>query len=346
MTTGDQFFRVSQRRLFISTLAVSLAATSPLFADSTAFLRGDSNADAGVDVTDAVHLLEYLFREGTAPPCLDAADANDSAAIDLTDAVAILFHLFASDVAIPPPGTLTCGPDPISDGLGCARHAFCDEQTAPDLSLLSDRFDGATLDPAWSIRRPELLDIAVEGGSLNLVLNQSALWFNTSRGPLLHKLVTGDFTVTATVRARSASQPDQPPVPLIHLGGLMARNPSGETAGVGENYIFIVVGRDVDNLSVETKTTVNSASDFVGPSWPSGDAELRICRRGATFRLYKRAIGAAAWTLAMTYVRSDLPATLQVGPVIYGPSGTPDLRVSFDEVIFANAADDASCAAD
>lgn len=101
--------------------------------------------------------------------------------------------------------------------------------------------------------------------------------------------------------------------------------------------------RREDDLSVETKTTRDGQSDYEGPPWPSGDADLRICRLGPTFRLYKRAIGDGAWTLGATYARDDLPAALQVGLNIYSIAPRPDLLATFDEVRFAPAAAEADC---
>jgi hypothetical protein len=63
--------------------------------------------------------------------------------------------------------------------------------------------------------------------------------------------------------------------------------------------------------------------------------------RGHRFSLYKRTPGAAAWTPAATYDRPDLPATLQVGPNLYAPSG--DLRVTVDWFHFAAVASAADC---
>ena len=37
------------------------------------------------------------------------------------------------------------------------------------------------------------------------------------------------------------------------------------------------------HLAVEHKTTTNGESDFGEMPWPSGDAELRLCRVGGTF---------------------------------------------------------------
>jgi hypothetical protein len=112
-----------------------------------------------------------------------------------------------------------------------------------------------------------------------------------------------------------------------------------------ENYVFVVVGFDVNDLSVETKTTVNDVSHFVGPPWPDADAELRICRLGADFRLYKRRIGALEWTAAATYERPDLPAELQVGLVVYTSVHPADVAGRFEAVEFASVEDEAGCAA-
>lgn len=209
---------------------------------------------------------------------------------------------------------------------------------AGSIADLSDDFGGAALDPSWQIFRPELVDLVVAGGSLSITPNQRVLWFNDSQGALIHKRLTGDFTVTATVRARSAATPAQPPSMPIHLGGLMVRSAVPAGQGTLEDYVFIVAGYDENDLSVETKTTVDGTSTYQGPSWPSGDAELRICRQGATFRLYKRALGAGSWTLAATYTRNDLSGAVQVGPNAYANSDTPDLVVSFDQVTFTDAA--------
>ena len=40
------------------------------------FLRGDANSDTGIDISDAVFTLTYLFSGGGEPTCKDAADAD------------------------------------------------------------------------------------------------------------------------------------------------------------------------------------------------------------------------------------------------------------------------------
>jgi len=214
---------------------------------------------------------------------------------------------------------------------------------ANDVSKLSDFFDGNTLSPDWMVFRPEVLNIAVANGALSLRLDQQALWFNDNRGPLVYKYVTGNFRVTARVQVRKASNPAESPTNAVHLGGLMARDPQGEMPGASENYVFVVAGFDEVDLSIETKSTVNSVSTYEGPAWPSSDAQLRLCRLGSKFYLYKRAVGASKYGLAQTYDRPDLPAKLQVGANVYSYT-TPDLVAQFDEITFASAATQVDCA--
>ena len=84
------------------------------------FLRGDSNRDGHVDLSDAVYTLGYLFLGGPAPACADAADADDSGLVEITDSIRLLGTLFLGDEALPPP-TGEPGPDPTADGLPCVE---------------------------------------------------------------------------------------------------------------------------------------------------------------------------------------------------------------------------------
>ena len=122
----------------------------------------------------------------------------------------------------------------------------------------------------------------------------------------------------------------------------MARNGNGGR----ENYVFIVVGDDGDGLSVETKTTENAESKYEGPAWDSADAELRLCRFGETFHLYKRHIATnEAWTLAKTFDRPDLPDALQVGVNIY-TDREPDLQIRYDNIAIESITSEADCQTD
>jgi hypothetical protein len=86
--------------------------------DGSIFVRGDSNGDGSVDISDPVATLDSLFLGGPQPRCEDAADANDDGAMDLTDAVATLDALFLDPEPLPAPYP-DAGADPTADTLGC-----------------------------------------------------------------------------------------------------------------------------------------------------------------------------------------------------------------------------------
>lgn len=207
----------------------------------------------------------------------------------------------------------------------------------------SDTFRGGSLSRSWSILQPDLVRTTVRGGALSLELTGPALWFNASTGVLVHKAVTGNFKATTTVRTSSAANTGEPPAPAIRLGGLMARDPASDSTQL-QSYVHIVAGNGPDGvLAIEHKTTQNSTSVYEAPAWPSGDAQLRICRLGSTFELYKRPLGSKRWQLGASYDRPDLPLTLQVGADVYSPNAPPDLRVRVDEIRFQRVANASGC---
>src|SRR4030095_9597699 len=86
------------------------------------FRRGEVDGDGAMDLSDAIAVLDRLFRGAGELACPDAADANDDGELNLTDPISILSRLFLGGEALPPPGPLDCGPDPAPDGLGpCPR---------------------------------------------------------------------------------------------------------------------------------------------------------------------------------------------------------------------------------
>jgi hypothetical protein len=91
--------------------------------ERTFFRRGDVDASAVVDITDAIGILDYLFVGNVMPACGDAADADDSGTVDITDPIRVLHYLFTGSAAIPAPGPSTCGPDPSDDGLDVCESA-------------------------------------------------------------------------------------------------------------------------------------------------------------------------------------------------------------------------------
>jgi hypothetical protein len=179
----------------------------------------------------------------------------------------------------------------------------------------------------WKTINPAFVEIGATQGGLALTLTHRALWFQASQGVLFYTVIDGNFRASATVSTSRTSDSSLAPGGdgTVQLAGLMARAEVPQ-----ENYVFVVVGSDANGLSVETKSTKDGQSTFAGPDWPSSDADLQLCRVGATFTLWKRAADSNAdWTLARTIERPDLPASLQVGANIYSDS-PPDITALFD----------------
>ncbi len=85
-----------------------------------AFIRGDANGDALIDIGDPVYGLSYLIDNGAAA-CLDAIDFNDDGAVDMADPIHGLSYLFSNGPSTPPPSSV-CAVDPTSDGLDCGEY--------------------------------------------------------------------------------------------------------------------------------------------------------------------------------------------------------------------------------
>jgi hypothetical protein len=82
------------------------------------FIRGNANADEGLDIADPVWILNALFHDGRPSPCADAADSNDDGQVDISDAVHVIRYLFLTGEAPPPPFP-ECGLDGTEDEIGC-----------------------------------------------------------------------------------------------------------------------------------------------------------------------------------------------------------------------------------
>jgi hypothetical protein len=105
---------------------VSDNGTVPCTDTTSVLRRGDSNTSGSVDISDALSTLGFLFAEGSAPSCPDAADANDDGLVDISDAVRTLNFLFLGTEMIPPPGPMGCGIDPTPDELSeCSYEDGC-----------------------------------------------------------------------------------------------------------------------------------------------------------------------------------------------------------------------------
>lgn len=110
--------------VFSSLVGVNFATGLPIIdlsvvTPTSAFVRGDCNADQSVDVSDAVSLLGILFIPGFPPAaCDDSCDSDDDGSVDVGDAILLLSTLFVAGPMLSPP-TPPCGADPTTDAIGC-----------------------------------------------------------------------------------------------------------------------------------------------------------------------------------------------------------------------------------
>jgi len=73
--------------------AFETLATGPFY------LCGDSDGGGTVDISDAVHLIAYIFGGGPAPDPLIAGDSDCSGAIDISDPVYLIAYIFGGGPA-------------------------------------------------------------------------------------------------------------------------------------------------------------------------------------------------------------------------------------------------------
>ncbi len=118
------------------------------------FIRGDTNFDGSVDISDPIGTLSYLFS-GADLVCEDSGDTNDDGSVDISDAVYLLAYLFSNDDAPSEPFNEFEG-DPTDDDLTCKPIPVeVTGDITSDLTLTKDRTyklvsgvfikDGATL---------------------------------------------------------------------------------------------------------------------------------------------------------------------------------------------------------
>jgi hypothetical protein len=63
------------------------------------FICGDCNGDEIVDVGDVVYLINYLYKNGSAPDPVEAGDANGDEIVDVGDVVHLINYLYKSGPA-------------------------------------------------------------------------------------------------------------------------------------------------------------------------------------------------------------------------------------------------------
>ena len=82
---------------------------------------GAAGRIVGIDISDGVWTLGFLFQGGVIPDCLEALDANDDFKVNITDPIYLLNFLFLGGRAPPLPYP-SRGEDPSEITLGCDRQ--------------------------------------------------------------------------------------------------------------------------------------------------------------------------------------------------------------------------------
>ena len=114
----DNALYVSQRELG---RILRIAPQTNMLPPPVRFVRGDTDQDGSVIITDGIFILGFLFL-GTNDElsCHDAADVDDSGSLELSDAIYLFNWLFLGGEEPPAPGPDACGVDPTKDCVDCA----------------------------------------------------------------------------------------------------------------------------------------------------------------------------------------------------------------------------------
>lgn len=205
------------------------------------------------------------------------------------------------------------------------------------LSHLNDDFNSDSLNTEWIKYNTDMIDLNLSSGKLIMTPKVESVWWMKDRGPMIYKMIEGDFSFSTKVETRKASDTSSYPDKLWQFGGIMLRDPASEDEAKGENYVFIVAGYRGSKLQVEVKSTKDDKSDVIGIDWTSGDADVRISRKGNLFYMMARKNSTEEWQIMETYERPDLPEKLQAAIIVYSFSynkGVGDLTARFDEIKF------------
>jgi hypothetical protein len=209
--------------------------------------------------------------------------------------------------------------------------------TTMPADTLDDSFDGSSLDASWTVLHPSKVTVSVTGGALHLIPTMTGgpnVWFDAGEGPLVYKEVTGDFDVQTTITVRDPANTSNPPPTQYRLAGILARDPAGSPASSNTVHVALGAGAAVQGTCYEYKSTDDSSSTWVATPTASASAQLRLRRSVNTVEMYWRAVSGDSWTMIQSFNRPDLPATLQIGPMIYSVDSPPSIEALFDEIVF------------
>ena len=128
---GGLYFVLAESK---SEVMVSFDLCAYFTEGGVAFRRGYLDGDDQVRMDDVLYLLNYLFLEGPAPSCIQAADTNGDCRLTVSDGVRLLRYLFdPSGPGVPPPPFEECGCPEVPCDIPCLSFPLC-EETGLELS--------------------------------------------------------------------------------------------------------------------------------------------------------------------------------------------------------------------
>jgi hypothetical protein len=205
----------------------------------------------------------------------------------------------------------------------------------PSAVIVDLTFSGASVPSALTLYEGGgTVTTTVSGGAMNTTVNAGgvgeAFWFDGNQGCLYTIPVAGDFDAVLTGFVRNLADDGLPTVGdgNFRIAGLAAHDPDRATE---LNYIHIGWGCTASvAITVETKNTVASVSDFDAAAGPTGAGQVWIRRRSQIFTCFSRPAQSGAWTLQNTYDRTAAPMAdmLDVGIMPpYASVATHDMRI-------------------
>ncbi len=244
------------------------------------------------------------------------------------------------------PGQCGCAvPDTDANANGIAD---CLEPPPPPpmTILFTDTFNSSASLASYTETPPsERTSLSVASGLLQLVPAPNQAWYGTGNGPALFLPTrpSGDFVIATQINPHRVGDVNSRPTADYNVCGLLARSLSDPN-----DWVFAASGRGANvNTYAETKTTTNGATAIYGFTAPAWQGEIRICRVGSTFRMYRRMNGDAGFVeLTPAFNRSDLTGELDVALAANGYTASPNVQCDYDWVRLASVSSLADCTAE
>jgi hypothetical protein len=163
------------------------------------FIRGDTNGDGTISISDIADNLCYIFMFCLEISCAEARDVNDNGTIDLTDLVSILQYLYMGGPIFPEPFPLA-GVDPDLETLGCAKAIGPPPVVDVDFAVEVGTVEGF---PGETVMVPVFATTPVDTNAVSLALS-------VEREKVRIEEVTREGTILASLRYEASALQVQP----------------------------------------------------------------------------------------------------------------------------------------